>query len=212
MARHLDATSDHRGTGKQTEQSLLPLCVHWNGSCLLHWWWHSHADSWWNWVCLPNVATISRENRRLSFATAQLGQLEQLLAVRQRVAKSSFAYSHWSRFLSQCKFYLLPFLGFNRVFVFQYYNHLYTYTMSDSIRDWVDKNAGCEDIAMNFLVSTLALFMPNGQVLTRNVSLEGFQYHLCSTHQGHTEEKVQMSRVCSKFKTIRRCLDDATFD
>ena len=35
----------------------------------------------------------------------------------------------------------------------QYYMYLYSYTMSQSIRDKVDEYMNCEDIAMNFLVS-----------------------------------------------------------
>lgn len=40
-------------------------------------------------------------------------------------------------------------------FYHHYYNYLYTYVMSETIRKWVDDNMNCEDIAMNFLVSNI---------------------------------------------------------
>lgn len=40
-------------------------------------------------------------------------------------------------------------------FWLQYYSYLYTYNMPGHIRQWVDDNMNCEDIAMNFLISNV---------------------------------------------------------
>lgn len=37
----------------------------------------------------------------------------------------------------------------------KYYSYLYTYNMPGHIRQWVDDNMNCEDIAMNFLISNV---------------------------------------------------------
>lgn len=38
-------------------------------------------------------------------------------------------------------------------FYHKYYHHLYTNFLPAAIRDWVDNNMNCEDIAMNFLIA-----------------------------------------------------------
>ena len=41
------------------------------------------------------------------------------------------------------------------LFLFQYFNYLYTYKMPGDIKNWVDAHMNCEDIAMNFLVANI---------------------------------------------------------
>lgn len=43
----------------------------------------------------------------------------------------------------------------NPLFLFQYFNYLYTYKMPGDIKNWVDAHMNCEDIAMNFLVANI---------------------------------------------------------
>lgn len=38
-------------------------------------------------------------------------------------------------------------------FLHKYWSYLYTVTLPSNIKDWVDDNMNCEDIAMNFLVA-----------------------------------------------------------
>ena len=37
----------------------------------------------------------------------------------------------------------------------QYYSEMYTYKMSEKLRDWIDVHFNCEDIAMNFLIANV---------------------------------------------------------
>ena len=36
---------------------------------------------------------------------------------------------------------------------FQYWNYRYTNSLPGNVKEWVDENMNCEDIAMNFLVA-----------------------------------------------------------
>ncbi|KAF7492105.1 Exostosin-2 [Sarcoptes scabiei] len=45
-------------------------------------------------------------------------------------------------------------------FYHKYYNHLYTMVLPKEIRNWIDDNFNCEDIAMNFLISNVTSKAP----------------------------------------------------
>lgn len=40
-------------------------------------------------------------------------------------------------------------------FLHKYWSYMYTKKLTPEIRDWVDENMNCEDIAMNFLVANV---------------------------------------------------------
>ena len=47
------------------------------------------------------------------------------------------------------------FLSSNIFVLFQYWNYRYTNSLPEGVKDWVDDNMNCEDIAMNFLVANI---------------------------------------------------------
>ena len=74
-------------------------------------------------------------------------------------------------------------------FYHRYFNHLYTHSMPQTIRDKVDALMNCEDLAMNFLVSHVTRKPPLKVAKYREFPCQGCQGVALSRKADHAKER-----------------------
>lgn len=126
-------------------------------------------------LCLHRVAEFSRPHCWLSSAQPFLGQQQGAVGLHlqmdQRLLHGADGGRHLSQVLSRCFsnmalvcFFVVSFcLGWalnHLLLSARYYHHLYTSYLPASLKTMVDQMSNCEDILMNFLVSSVAKLPP----------------------------------------------------
>lgn len=123
-------------------------------------------------LCLHRVAEFSRPHCWLSSAQPFLGQQQGAVGLHIQMDQRLFHGADGGRHLSQVlrrRFSKMAFVW--SVFCWRstlkhgllsgrYYHHLYTSYLPASLKSMVDQMSNCEDILMNFLVSSVAKLPP----------------------------------------------------
>ena len=83
---------------------------------------------------------------------------------------------------------------FYRLYLFRYYNFLYTHHLPKRIHKMVDHKGTCEHLAMNFLVADTTRLPPIKILPSKNY------------HEG-LEKNTKRSKLLQHFVTLQKCLD-----